>query len=309
MTFDLGQIESFATLARAGSLGRAAAALHVTQPALSRRIQRLEREIGAPLFERHSKGMTLTDIGAAFLPHAALLKTEAERAREEIDALRGLSKGVARIGVVASVASSTLPQAIDRVLSTSPQLRFEVVEGVWDLLSEALVNRQIDLAFAADAEESDEIVAAPLGAWSDTTVLVAAADHPLREGELSFARIAAERWALPPRGAPPYRQLEAVFAAQGLGLPEIAVETRSITMLKSLVLSSGFLSWMAEPMFEAERRAGLMAALPLPGARVERRLSAFRRRRGILPGPAARLLKALGEIVGESSIWRDGGSS
>lgn len=298
MTFDLVQINAFSTIVREGSLGRAAAVLNVTQPALSRMIQRLERELGASLFERHSKGMMLTDIGAAFLPRATLLQTEAERAREEIDEMRGLSRGVARIGVVASVACSTLPQAIDRVLKTSPHLRFEVLEGVWDLLSAALVRREIDLAFAADASENDEIVAVPIGSWSDAACVVAAADHSLRSGDLNFVRLAGERWALPPRGAPPQRQLEALFAAQGLGLPEIAVETRSIVMMKSLVLSSGFLAWMAEPMFEAERRAGLMAALPLPGARVERRLSAFRRRRGSLPGPAARLLKALGEIVG-----------
>jgi DNA-binding transcriptional LysR family regulator len=298
MTFDAAQIEAFAAIAREGSLGRAAQALNVTQPALSRMIQRLERRLGARLFERYSKGMMLTDIGEAFLPHATLLRTEAERAQEEIDAMRGVARGVARIGVVASVACSTLPQAIDRVLVSAPRLRFEILEGVWDVLSAALTKREIDLAFAADARETDEIVAVPLGGWTDTSCIVAAANHPLRQVQsLAIADLAGARWALPPRGAQPYRQLERLFAEHGLGLPEITVETRSITMLKSLVLSSGFLAWMAEPMFEAERRAGLIDALPAAGARVERRLSAFRRRRGVLPGPAALLLKELGAIV------------
>jgi DNA-binding transcriptional LysR family regulator len=296
MTFDAAQIEAFAAIAREGSLGRAAQALNVTQPALSRMIQRLERRLGARLFERYSKGMMLTDIGSAFLPHASLLRTEAERAQEEIDAMRGVARGAARIGVVASVACSTLPQAIDRVLASAPRLRFEILEGVWDVLSAALTKHEIDLAFAADALESDEIVAVPLGEWSDMTCIVAAANHPLRRA-LTIADLAGARWALPPRGAPPYRQLERLFAEHGLGMPEITVETRSITMLKSLVLSSGFLAWMAEPMFEAERRAGLIDALPAAGARVERTLSAFRRRRGVLPGPAALLLREIGAIV------------
>ena len=70
MTFDLRQLRAFTTIVSAGSLGRAAEVLHVTQPALSRIVKRLEDEVGAPLFERHSKGMQLTAIGQALLPHA-----------------------------------------------------------------------------------------------------------------------------------------------------------------------------------------------------------------------------------------------
>ncbi|MBP0644539.1 LysR family transcriptional regulator, partial [Mycobacterium tuberculosis] len=86
MTFDLRQLRAFTTIVSAGSLGRAAEVLHVTQPALSRIVKRLEDEVGAPLFERHSKGMQLTAIGQALLPHASLLQHEADYAREEINA-------------------------------------------------------------------------------------------------------------------------------------------------------------------------------------------------------------------------------
>ena len=74
MAFDLYQLNAFTTVVETGSLGRAALALNVTQPALSRTIKRLEEHVGAPLFERHSKGMQLTDIGRALLPHATLLQ-------------------------------------------------------------------------------------------------------------------------------------------------------------------------------------------------------------------------------------------
>ena len=93
MSFHLHQLHAFTTIVSSGSLGRAAALLNVTQPALSRTIKRLEEDVGASLFERHVKGMQLTDIGAALLPHAQLLLREAENAREEIDAMRGLAKG------------------------------------------------------------------------------------------------------------------------------------------------------------------------------------------------------------------------
>ena len=91
----------------------------------------------------------------------------------------------------------------------------------------------------------------------------------------------------------PFEHLRQTFAAHGLGLPDIVVETRSITVLKSLVTGAGFLSWMAAPIWAAERSAGLIEALPLPGIDARRTLSAFRRRHGLLPVPAQKLVDAL----------------
>ena len=80
MALDMHQLKAFLAIVSTGSLGRAADTLHVTQPALSRTVRRLEDQLGAPVFERHSKGMQLTAIGAALLPHATLLQREAEQA-------------------------------------------------------------------------------------------------------------------------------------------------------------------------------------------------------------------------------------
>ena len=106
MTLDIRLLTAFLTIVQTGSLGRAAQALHVTQPALSRSIKQLEEKVGVPLFERHSKGMLLTQYGQALLPHARLLQEESALAVKEIDALRGLSKGTVRVGAIASVASA-----------------------------------------------------------------------------------------------------------------------------------------------------------------------------------------------------------
>jgi hypothetical protein len=91
--------------------------------------------------------------------------------------------------------------------------------------------------------------------------------------------------------------LQRLFQSQGLEPPQIAVETRSITVLKSLVTGAGFLCWMAAPMYETERRANVFDVLPVPGVQASRQLTAFRRRNGILPGPAAKLLDALRSIT------------
>ncbi|WP_323121088.1 LysR substrate-binding domain-containing protein [Burkholderia alba] len=295
MTFDLRQLRAFTTIVSSGSLGRAAETLHVTQPALSRILKRLEDQVGAPLFERHSKGMQLTALGAALLPHATLLQHEAEHAREEIDALRGLAKGTIKVGAVGSIASLVLPIAIGRVLDRWPNLRVEITEGVWDRLAESLFKHEIDLALSTRVPDTEDVVAVPECRWEDHSHVVAALDHPLRRdgAALDLADTRAARWAIPPRGTAPYEHLRATFDAQGLDLPNIVVETRSVTSLKSLVAHAGFLSWMAEPMYRAERRAGAIDTLPVRGVHATRTLTAFRRRHGILPGPAAKLLEQL----------------
>jgi DNA-binding transcriptional LysR family regulator len=294
MTFDLRQLHAFTTVVSTGSLGRAAAALNVTQPALSRTIRRLEHQVGAPLFERHSKGMQLTHIGTALLPHAALLRQESENAIEEINALRGLARGTVRVGAVGSIACLVLPTAIGCMLEKWPRLQVLVVEGVWDRLAHALTTCEIDLALGVSGPDTSEIVAIGDCRWEDCSHIVAAAGHPLRKKRhLKLADVMHERWALPPRGTGPYDQMAQMFAANGLGLPDMVVETRSITVLKSLVSNSGFLSWMGEPMYDTERKARVIAALDIPGASATRALTAFRRRSGMLPGPAIKLLDEL----------------
>jgi len=299
MTFDLRQLTAFTTIVATGSLGRSADALHVTQPALSRTIKRLEDELGAPLFERHSKGMQLTAIGQALLPHAALLLREAAHAAEEIAAMRGLAKGVIRVGAVGSIASLILPQAISEVLKKHPNLHVQVIEGVWDRLTEALIKHEVDLALGMAVDNSEEICAISDCRWEDTSYVVAAGEHPLRRQQdaLRLVDTLDQQWAMPPQGTGPFEQMQQVFQAHGLPLPNIAVQTRSVTMLKSLVTRSGFLSWMPGPMFEVDRKAGLIAALDISGATATRTLTAFRRQQGILPGPALQLLAALRELT------------
>ncbi|WP_202359290.1 LysR family transcriptional regulator [Mesorhizobium sp. 113-3-3] len=294
MALSVEQLATFTAIVKAGSLGRAAIVLNMTQPALSRAIKRLEEQLGTDLFERHSKGMQLTEIGKAFLPHATSLHAGAAQALEEIQALRGGGKGTVRVGAVASIASSILPPAIERTLRKWPGLHFDVVEGVWDLLAAGLAKHEIDLALGAESPDTDEIVAIRDCRWQDTSHIIVAAEHPLRRRrKLALGDTLQERWTIPPAGTGPHQHLERVFAEQGLGLPDIVVRTRSITVLKSLVVDSGFLSWMAEPMFEPERRAGLVAPLSIAGVDGRRTLVAFRRRRGLLPVPSLKLLDEL----------------
>lgn len=302
MPFELQHLHAFNAIVAAGSLGRAAHTLNLTQPALSRTIRRLELKAGAPLFERHSKGMQLTDVGRALLPHAALLQRESEHAEEAIRALLGLARGTVRVGAVGSIACMVLPRAIGNLCGKYPTLQVQVLEGVWDQLADALLSHRIDLALGVEMPGDDDIEAVKDCRWEDTSFVVAGRNHPLRRRRrLTLADTLGERWAILPRGTGPFDHMKRLFEAHGLPLPEVTVETRSITVLKSLVGQSRFLGWMPQPMYDAERRAGLIDALNIPGSTDRRTLTAFRRRSGMLPGPAVKFLEELRALTAPGS--------
>jgi len=306
MTFDLQHLIAFNAIAASGSLGRAAGTLHMTQPTLSRTIRKLEERVGAALFERHSKGMQLTDVGRALRPHAELLQRESERADEQVKAMLGLARGTIRVGAVASIACLVLPLAIGATCAKWPRLQVQVIEGVWDRLARALAAHEIDIALGVAVDDTDELVAVPDCLWEDSSRVVAGRAHPLHtRPELSLADTLGERWAIPPRGTAPFEHLMRTFARQGLPPPEVIVETRSVTTLKGLIAHSGFLGWMPRPMYEAERRAGLIDALVIPGVDERRTLTAFRRRAGLLPGPAVKLLDELRLITALDRVAPD----
>ena len=301
MTINLRQLAAFLAVVNAGSLGRAAAALNTTQPALSRTIKAMEAALGVPLFERHSTGMILTAYAQALQPHAELLLAESRNAVEEIDALRGLSKGTVRVGAVGSVVSHTLPLAIDRVLKRWPGLHVSIIEGVEDSLEKALLKREIDLAIAVSLRETEEIRLIAESGWHDISSIVASTNHPLRQKpKLGMRDLQQQRWVMPPSNTMPRSEMQQMFLSKGIEPPEVVVETRSINAIKALVANADFLSYIPLPLYHMERRAKVIDALPVPGGMTKRHFSIFRRRDGLLPLPALKLLEELRRVVKQS---------
>jgi DNA-binding transcriptional LysR family regulator len=148
--------------------------------------------------------------------------------------------------------------------------------------------------------DTEEIVAIEDCRWEDNSCVMAALDHPLcGKPGITLAYTLDQQWAIPPRGTAPFEHMQQVFVADGLGLPNVVVETRSITVLKSLVARSGFLSWMDEPMYVTESKADVFDTLELPGVVGRRTSTAFRRRKGLLPNPAVKLLEQLRQLTAE----------
>lgn len=300
MPYDLSHLLAFKTIFEQGSLGRAAETLGVTQPALSRTLRRLEAQVGAPLFERHTKGMHPTDVGQALLPHAALLLHQSSLAVEDIQAMRGLARGTVKVGTLASMAGRTLSLAIADVLERFPNLQVHVVEGTWDQLHIALCNFEVDLALGVLLDDTEEVVSVKDCRWSDSAHVIAASGHALQSrSKLRLQDLIDCQWAVTPQGTPPYLDFRAALARQGLPMPGRLVQTRSVSMIKSLVVHAGFLGWCPRSMYETEKKAHLVAELPVADGVSQRTLTVFRRQQGSLPRPAIQLLNAIrGRVPG-----------
>src|SRR5436309_1789836 len=102
------QVEAFVAVVRRGGFTRAASTLHVSQPAVSRRLELLERALGAPLFERIRSGVVLTEAGRAFLPHAEALLTSMRDGADAVRALQGTERGAIALALVGTLASTSL---------------------------------------------------------------------------------------------------------------------------------------------------------------------------------------------------------
>jgi len=298
MIRDIGQLKAFLAVVEFGSLGRAAQSLHVTQSALTRIIRRLEDQIGSPLFDRHSSGMTLSTYGAALEPYASLLVAEATNAVREIDALRGLTKGLVKVGSVASALENVLPEAVDSLLSQWPGLQVRIVEGLDEELAVWLEKGEIDLAISFSMAESEELSKISESGWQDGCNIVAATSHPLRERPLlEFKDLAGARWVLPPRKMGPREEWHQVFLKNGCTPPPVSVETRSVGAMRTLVARAGFLSWMPNLLLGYQGTNESIRVLPVVGASSLRHFAVYRRRYGVLSKPTLKLLEELRRAV------------
>jgi len=290
MALNHREVAAFLAVARAGGVGAAAKSLSLTQPAITRSLKRLEQQLGVALFVRHSTGMEITPFGRTLIPYAETLESETERILEEISVLNGAAAGLARVGIVPSVAANLLPQAIARTLAASPGVQVRVVEATGNQLVSAVIRGELDFAVAGLPHDpiDGHVLVSPL--LEDEVSIVARTDHALMgERNLSVAKLREYPWAMPEKGNVIWAGFHTMFQRAGLETPRAAVSANSVHTLKAIVASTDFLTMLARVTIALEERSGLLAAVNLAEGRWRRRLGVLRRATGSLL-PAASLL-------------------
>jgi DNA-binding transcriptional LysR family regulator len=144
MTFR--QLELFLAVAREGSFSRAAARIHLSQPTLSGHVQELERELGARLFHRSGRRVTLTEAGRVFAPHASHIVAAAEDARHAVGDLGGLTQGTLLVGASTTPGIYVLPRVVAAFQHRHPGVALTLTIANSRIIEERVRADELDLA-------------------------------------------------------------------------------------------------------------------------------------------------------------------
>lgn len=240
---DLTLLSRAIVLAKHGTYARAAEALHVSQPTLSRQITALEDSLGVRLFDRSHKGISPTAFGRLLLHRASLLVSQAAGFEHEVELLQGLKVGEVRVGCGVYPAELSVGTAAGRLAVRHPGLRVDVTTGDWRDAIEAVLAGALDVAVVERSvlEGEKRLVVEPLP--QHDAVFYCRTGHPLlTERELTLERLLDFPFAGPklaPRVAAMLsRALKPVTVEEGTGdfLPSIRVDT--VGLAKDAVAAS-----------------------------------------------------------------------
>lgn len=242
-------------VAEMSSFTRAAQRCLVVQSALSHQIARLEKELGARLFERTSRRVRLTPAGAAFLPAARQCLDAAERAAAEVAAAVGEVRGRLAVGLIPSVAAVDVPAVLREFHQRHPKARISLTVGASDELAEQVRQGDIEVAFLGIP-----VTARPRGVMAqklaeERLVAVVSPDHPLAdETSVDLHRLSSEVFVDLPAKTAGRAQSDLAFTAAGL-TREVAFEVTNADYLTRLV-GAGLGVALLPPTY-AEGLAGL----------------------------------------------------
>jgi DNA-binding transcriptional LysR family regulator len=266
MAIVLRQMRHALMLAEHGSFARAAVALRLSQPALTRSIQALERQVGGELFLRSAAGVVPTDVGRLFIQRARQVVQLAEELDQEVAGNRALQSGLVTVGGGPYPAESTLSAALTRFISAYPQVNVRLQVRDWDELLRRLRTRELDFFVAeiSTMQSEPDLGIEPMA--EHPLYFVARKAHPLA----SRARVTpAETFSFPfisPARIPP-RILEPMLAAQRKADPTAlarafpSVECNSLTAVKRIVAGSNAITASTLQGVSSELERGTFALL------------------------------------------------
>ena len=258
----LRQLRAFVEAARAQSFARAAAALHVTQPAVSMQIRELEAAVGLPLFERQGRAVQLTTTGEYFLVYARRIFATLKEAEDTIARLRGLKGGRVVIGMVGT-AEHFLPRLLARFHGEHPGVETRLQVGNREQLVRALHGNEVDLAVMGRAPRELAARSEPFAAHP--LAVIAPAGHALagRRG-LEPHAVRDEPFIVREAGSGTRAAMEEFFAAHGLA-PPVIMEMSGNETIKQAVRAGMGLAFLSLHTVAGEIARGELQALDIRG--------------------------------------------
>ncbi|MGV0876087.1 LysR family transcriptional regulator [Martelella sp. FLE1502] len=234
MAFTFRQLQYFVAVAEQGTVSGAAHVMSVSQSSITGAVKELERDLGVSLFERHSRGLTITQQGHQFLRHATKILSDVAEARTVFDAAAAETTGTLHLGVTSLVAGYVLSDLLSRYRRAFPAVTVTTMEDDGSYLEHLLVGGEVDVAVMfinnlrdQQALRSQALEMSPFSLWLPS-------GHPLVGREsITMADIVEEPLIMltVDEIEEATRKLLAAFGAR----PRVAFRTRSVEAVRSLV--------------------------------------------------------------------------
>ena len=291
----LAQLDAFAAVARIGSFSGAAGELMVGQPAVTARIQGLERTLGTPLFIRSRAGSRLTEAGRALLPYAERTLAAVSGGRRAVSDVASGSGGRLTIGAAPAVSTYVLPAVLHRFQADHPRVQLSVRSGHSEEVLDLVLREEVEIGLMRPIQHPD-VVNTPL--YEDELVLVVHRDHEFAaRGQIGMAQMATEHLILFDRTSSYHELTSSIFRQAGID-PRGYIEVDNIDAAKRMVEQRLGIALLPKTSVGAEIGTGRLFPVAVVDMPPVRRQIVIARRRdvGESSGVVADFLRTLDEL-------------
>jgi LysR family transcriptional regulator, cell division regulator len=272
-------LTSFLEVARSGSVSVAAARLHLSQPAVTKQMQALERELGLAVLERAGRGVQLTQAGQLLRDHAQRSAALLKDCRAALDELATGRAGRLTLGAGVTTSILALPAWLRRFRKERPGVDLHIRTGSSQTVERWVLDREIDGGFVTSESQHPDLVITRL--FAEEIVLVVAGDSPLR-GRVDPARVPLILF--PPHTG--FRAfLDAHLAAAGQSF-DVKMESDSVEAIKAFVRADLGAAYLPETAVRRELGSRALRKLSVRGVPILRRRTSFIRRYDRRPSAA-----------------------
>ncbi len=273
----LDQLQHLLAIVDQGSLRAAARRLELPQPALTRSIRSLEKELGVDLFVRHTTGMALTTEGQRFHLRASAIVHEARRAREEVQQVGGDYEGTVSAALSIMPHVGMLPSALPVFRKAFPKVRLLISENLFPAVESALREGSIDFYLGAAPHQPPASGLSMQHLCKNTRVVLGRKNHPLAHAK-SLKGLVNSEWATTAIDYNAEEDLARLFASYNLPPPRVMFQARSTMSVLVALAQTDLLAmlpaqWMNNPMTKDLLQAlNLKENLPAPSIVLVRRI-------------------------------------
>lgn len=256
----------FTAVARAGSIRKASEELHVASSAISRQIQKIEDDLGTPLFERLPGGLRLTEAGRMALEHAKRTLYDYEMLQSDLGALRGQKTGTVKIATLDSLLVDFLPRQIGRFHAQNPNVDFRVRSASHARIVNEVAEGEADLGISFDLARTEDLDL--VGDVPMPLMAMVSRDHQLAREESVSLTDCAQFNLLLQLDTEPIRSFIDIELSLLQRTGRVLMASNNLYMQKPMILSGAGVAFYTPIGLAADIADGRIVAVPLKGTRL-----------------------------------------